>query len=138
MEITNKQIGAVLSGIALLLGGETFIGATLIESKIQDYARPEIIRIVNHKADSILNHKKISFRTELANRMHVEKDTVAPILSAIIQDEINKIYVGFFIDKTSGKVKYRHSDGEIYRPIKDNKTGRFYIILDNQTSAWCY
>jgi len=34
MEVTNKQIGAVLSGIALLLGGETFIGASILEDKI--------------------------------------------------------------------------------------------------------
>jgi hypothetical protein len=136
--ITTKQIGAILSGIALFLGGETFIGAQLIESKIQQFARPEIIRIVDHKADSILKLKKISFRSDLASKTHLSKDSVSNVLSNIIQDEFNKIYVGFFIEKQSNKIKYRHIDSEIYRPIQDKNTGRFYIVLDDGTSVWCY
>lgn len=138
MEITNKQIGAVLSGIALLVGSETFIGASILEDKIQDFARPEIVRIVNHTADSILSIKKVSFRSELAERIHIQKDSVAPVLSGMIQQEIGKIYVGFFIDKKTNKLKYQHSDGEIYRPIKDNNTGRFYFVTDAGVSVWCY
>ena len=136
--ISTKQIAITVSSVVAFLGGETFIGAHILESKIQEYARPEIIRIVNHKADSILLHRKISFRTQIANSTHLPKDTITPVLSSIIKDEINKIFVGFFIDKSTNRIKYRHTDSEIYRPIEDIATGRFYIILDNGASKWCY
>lgn len=92
IKLSRKQIINLISIVAVFLGGETFIGAKLIESKIQDLSRPEI----------------------------------------------NPYYTGFFIEKTSKKMRFKHLDGEIYRPIFDEKTYRYYIILDNKTTVFCY
>tara|TARA_Y100001937_G_scaffold120837_1_gene178652 strand:- start:116 stop:412 length:297 start_codon:yes stop_codon:yes gene_type:complete len=92
IKLSKKQITTIVSIITLFLGGETFIGAKLIESKIQDFSRPEI----------------------------------------------NPNFVGFFIEKTTKKMKFKHLDGEIYRPIIDKKTGRYFIILDNNQRVFCY
>ena len=91
-KLSRKQITTLISFIALFLGGETFVGAKLIESKIQDFSRPEI----------------------------------------------NPYFVGFFIEKESKKMKFKHLDGEIYRPIIDEKSGRYFIILDNNKRVFCY
>ena len=92
IKLSKKQITTIVSIITLFLGGETFIGAKLIESKIQDLSRPEI----------------------------------------------NPYFVGFFIEKASKKMRFKHLDGEIYRPIIDKKTGRYFIILDNNQRVFCY
>ena len=92
IKLSKKQITTIVSIITFFLGGETFIGAKLIESKIQDFSRPEI----------------------------------------------NPHFVGFFIEKTTKKMKFKHLDGEIYRPIIDKKTGRYFIILDNNQRVFCY
>lgn len=76
----------------LFLGGETFIGAQIIESKIQDILRPEI----------------------------------------------NRYFVGFFIDKTTKKLKFKHSDGDIYRPRFNQNLNRYFIVLDDGTIVFCY
>lgn len=92
IKLSRKQIINLISFVAVFLGGETFIGAKLIESKIQDLSRPEI----------------------------------------------NPYFVGFFIEKTSKKMRFKHLDGEIYRPRFDEKTHRYYIILDNGKTIFCY
>jgi len=89
---SKRQIWAVISSIALILGGETFIGAQLIESKIQDISRPEI----------------------------------------------NPYFIGFFKDKNTKKIKFKHIDGEIYRPRYNDKSGRFFIVLDSGKRVFCY
>ena len=92
IKLTKKQITTIISIVVLFLSGETFVGAKLIESKIQDFSRPEI----------------------------------------------NPYFVGFFIEKASKKMRFKHLDGEIYRPIIDEKTGRYFIILDNNQRVFCY
>jgi hypothetical protein len=89
---SKKQIWTVISSIVLLLGGETFIGAQIIESKTYDILRPSK----------------------------------------------NPYFVGFFMDKNTQKLKYKYIDGETYRPRFDEKTHRYYIILDNETTVFCY
>ena len=89
---SKRQIWTVISTIALLLGGETFIGAQIVESKIQDILRPEI----------------------------------------------NPYFIGFYLDKNTEKLKFKHTDGETYRPRIDKKTGRYFIILDDEKRLFCY
>ena len=134
--ITTKQIAIGFSSIVAFLGGETFIGTQIIESKIQEFARPEIVRIVNHKADSILSHKKVSFREQIAKNINQPKDSIAKIISGIIRNELD--FIGFFADKSTGKLRFKHVDHEIYRPIIDQASGKYYIILDDGSSIWCY
>jgi len=56
----------------------------------------------------------------------------------LFETDSDRIFVGFFIDEQSKKLKFIHTDGDTYRPILDKSTGRYFIILDDGDRIWCY
>jgi len=84
-----------------------------------------------------LMSSKASFREEIANQIHFSKDTIPAIVSAIIQDEMNRTFVGFFLDRQKFLV-FRHTDGRDYVPIYDAESGRFYFFLSSGERVFCY
>ena len=56
----------------------------------------------------------------------------------LFESENDQHFIGFFIDEESKKLKFLHMDNEIYRPFFDEKTQRYYIVLDDGSKIWCY
>lgn len=110
--VTTRQLIAIVSSFVAIMGGEIAIGTELMSSKA-------------------------SFREEIANQIHYSKDTIPIIVSAIIQDEMNRTFVGFFLDREKYLV-FRHTDGRDYVPIIDSVSGRYFIILTSGERVFCY
>jgi len=56
----------------------------------------------------------------------------------VFKTENDRQFVGFFIDENTKKLKFLHFDNEIYRPKKNKKSDRYFIILDDGTKIFCY
>ena len=110
--VTRKQIFAIVSTFVAIMGGEIAIGTELMSSKA-------------------------SFREEISNQIHYSKDTIPDFVSAIIKDEMNRTFVGFFLDRQKYLV-FRHYDGRDYVPIIDSVSGRYFIILTSGERVFCY
>ena len=135
-DLNGKQVIYALA--TLILGGGAGIGIEFgfISDKIKEYATPAINQKVYAVLDSTLSVKKISFREQLASELHIEKDSVVPVLSRWYIRERGITNVGIFIDK--GRVLYRHLDGHVYVPAFSNSQSRWYYLdpFSGETH-WC-
>ena len=67
----------------------------------------------------------------------IESSEIA-IVNSLFKTDDGEVQVGFFIQEESKKLRFRHSDLQIYRPFFDEKSDRYFIILDDGTKIFCY
>jgi len=58
--------------------------------------------------------------------------------TSMFQESEGLQFVGFFLDEKTKKLKFLHTDCEIYRPIFDEKEKRYFIMLDSGLRVYCY
>lgn len=138
----NLKVIAYLIGFLSAGGGGTFLW---VWDKAQDHiitvATPEIIHIsdsiahskIEYVMDSIKqsNKNKVRLGSQLSSVMDVKRDSLHYKIGDWYNDEKNVYQIGLFGNKKTGRVLYRHTNGDVYRAIFKADMDYYYYYDDN-------
>ena len=105
--------------------------------------------------EDYLKNRSGGVRSGFAKQTGVEKDEVIDVMADmyfIVFDSLDVMRkefipmlmemrkwqkIGLERNALTGKLKYIHTDGEEYRPFKDNKTKLYKFINEDEEYEWC-
>ena len=111
---------------------------SLMEEKVQEYARPEIHRQIAAVLDSVKkdSENRGSFRKDLSIELKTDIDSVDKKIGDWYRSEVGFYYVGPFYSTKYKRIMYKHIDGHIYRPVWDTLNQRYYFLNDYGKTEW--